>query len=187
MQERYEILPGLPATGPMYVTIPPDNYSEGFVVRFYKENGGEWIGNFKLGYEGLNTVIKLGQSKLLVIANGTCYVVDPETEKVENTFGTTYENRIDAPDGRVVLIDRSLMTILEPDGTYWHSSEFALHGIEDLTIKNNIVSGIFYNPTNETDDWYEFTFNLATKTFTGIDFFPERGPFTETKPWWKIW
>ena len=52
----YEILKGLPGYGPMYISIPPNNYnvySEDFVVRFYKKDGSEWVGNFQLGFSNM--------------------------------------------------------------------------------------------------------------------------------------
>ena len=53
VQRRYEILDGLPTYGPMYVPVSEDGepfYSEGFVVRFYKSDGSEWVANFKPGW-----------------------------------------------------------------------------------------------------------------------------------------
>jgi hypothetical protein len=51
--KRYEILDGLPSYGPIYISISQDGipfYSEGFVVRFYKSDGTNWVANFKPGW-----------------------------------------------------------------------------------------------------------------------------------------
>jgi hypothetical protein len=63
MPNNYEILKGLPGTGPMYVTIGDNSYhsdySEGFVIRFSKKDGTHWVGNFKRGLGELEPVLKL--------------------------------------------------------------------------------------------------------------------------------
>ena len=52
-ERRYEILNALPAYGPMYISISDDGepyYTEGYVVKFKKRNGEEWVANFKPGW-----------------------------------------------------------------------------------------------------------------------------------------
>ncbi len=81
-KKRYEILNGLPAYGPMYVSVTENGesfYSEGFPVRFYKTDGTEWIANFRPGWTDLKQVIEFKNTQnLLVLACGTCYIVVPD-------------------------------------------------------------------------------------------------------------
>lgn len=185
----YEILKGLPGYGPMYISIPPDNYnlySEGFVVRFYKKDGSEWVGNFQLGFTQLKKVIELTESpNLLVIAGGICYIMNPESEKPLDMFGADYKYILHSSDNRIVMSTPCELTIVEPDGTYWHSDRIAMDSIENLKIENNIVSGTIQEPVEGYDQWVDvdFTYDIDTKTLTGTSFFQS---FT-IKPWWKFW
>jgi hypothetical protein len=79
---QFEILNGLPATGPMYVPISSNGepfHHEGFVVRFYPSNAEAWVANFKGGDSRLFEVFDLAkQNKVLVIAGGEAYLMSPE-------------------------------------------------------------------------------------------------------------
>lgn len=174
----------------MYISIPPDNYnlySEGFVVRFYKKDGSEWVGNFQLGFTQLKKVTELeGSPNLLVIAGGTCYIMNPESEKPLDMFGAGYNYILLSSDNRIVMSTPCELTIVEPDGTYWHSDRFALDGIENLQIENNIVKGTVSEPVEGYEEWVDvdFTYDIDTKTLTGASFFQS---FKPIKPWWKFW
>ena len=173
----YEILKGLPGYGPMYISIPPNNYnvySEGFVVRFYKKDGSEWVGNFQLGFTQLKEVIELEESpNLLVIAGGICYSMDPESEKPLDMFRADYKYILRSSDNRIVMSTPCELTIIETDGTYWHSERFALDGIENLQIENSIVKGTVSEPVEGYEEWVdvEFTYDIDTKILTGASFF----------------
>src|SRR5580658_7797405 len=87
-EKRYEILDALPTYGPMYIPIPSPFYSQGFVIRFYKEDKSEWVANFLPGGSGFNCVCEFSNSKnILVIAGGACYMMNPEETKPISIFG----------------------------------------------------------------------------------------------------
>jgi len=187
---RYEILESLPAYGPMYVSISENNetfYSEGFVVRFYVSENASWVGNFEPGLTGLNAVYEFVHNLyVLVIAGGTCYLMNPDFQKPISIFGSGYETVIKTLDGRVILQDSTHLTIFESSGEYWSSRRISLDGIRELTIEGNLVRGIAYEPTAESEEWVEFVLDLEQRIVA-------RGSIFQTeiervkKPWWKLW
>jgi hypothetical protein len=75
----------LPGEGPLprhFHRGHPTPWAEGFVVRFWNEDGTNWVGNFQGGWWGVNAVFDLPESALLfVIAFGACYFLpkaDPD-------------------------------------------------------------------------------------------------------------
>ena len=83
-QEKFEILESLPCYGNMYISIPENGYtkfSEGLPVKFYKEDGTDWVGNFELGFSNLKFASKFKNSNnIIIIASGICYVINPERQ-----------------------------------------------------------------------------------------------------------
>ena len=75
---RWEVLKGLPGEGPIpkhFHCGHPTPWAEGFVVRFWNENGADWVGNFQ-GQWGVDAVFDVPESAILfVIAYGACYFV----------------------------------------------------------------------------------------------------------------
>lgn len=185
--KRYDILNSLPPYGPMHVSITSSGapfYSEGFVVRFYKTDGTEWVANFQPGYTDLKEVIEFeGIQNLFVIACGTCYVMNPNDTKPFEVFGDNFSDIFEANKGRIVLPDQTGLTILEPDGKYWDTERISWDGLVEIKVENNLISGLAYNPMHEEDEWVEFKYNLDTKTLTGGSYYS----FEKKKPWWKIW
>ena len=78
----------------MYVPVSESGepfYSEGFAVRFFRTDGTDWVANFQPGWTDLREVIELKESNnLLTIANGTCYVMNPDNEEPVEVFGVSY-------------------------------------------------------------------------------------------------
>lgn len=166
--KRYEILESLPAYGPMYIPVSEDGepfYSEGFAVRFYKADGTDWVANFREGWADLKTVIELSDTTdILVIAAGTCYLMNPEEAKPVSVFGADYRAVFAAQDGKHVLYDSVSLTIVEPDGGYWHTERISWDGITEVALNKNIVTGL----ADRLDDvWVKFSYNIDTKELIG--------------------
>ena len=81
MDMRYEILESLPTYGPMYIPVTEDGepfYSQGLAVRFFRDDNSDWVANFKPSWTGLNAIYEFdNQQNVLVIAGGTCYIMNP--------------------------------------------------------------------------------------------------------------
>jgi len=92
---RWEILKGLPADGPLpryFHMGHPTPWAEGFVVRFWNDDGTEWVGNFQAQW-GEGSVFDLrGATSLVVIAYGACYLLpksDPERYVCQGSLVTS--------------------------------------------------------------------------------------------------
>ena len=184
MPKRYEILKSLPATGPMYIPVSDGNkfysdYTEGFVIRFFKEDGSDWVANIRCSATKTYDVFELAQSKnLIVIAGGYCYIIDPENTKPIAVFGTLYKSVIKSPENQYILYGNYELTIIEPNGEYWHEKSIALLEIKNLSIQDDVLNGLYHNY-----EWEPFSCNLITKEITVEDH-----PYIPiTKPWWKFW
>jgi len=186
--KKYEILEALPTYGPMYIPVTENEeafYSEGFAVRFYKLDGTNWVANFKPGWTDLKIIYELKDtSNLLVIACGTCYLMNPEETKPISVFGVGYSTVFKTEDGRLVLQDQTDLTIVETNGNHWDTERISWDGLKDLKLENNIVTGLAYDPMNDADEWVNFTFDINVKTLTGGSY---KIYETINKPWWKVW
>jgi hypothetical protein len=203
-EKQFEILNGLPAYGPMYIPISPSGepfYSEGFVVELYKQDGSTWIANFSKGWTNFSKVFGFPQKNIVVVfANGTCYVMNPESETPKLNFGVTIDNVLQTENGSLICSDNTNITILDNEtGELWRSDRISWDGIKDLHIKNNFVIGVSYDPTAESDEWTEFSIDLKTKVIKGGSFqdmlvnnpnlqADKNGLVSEKpkRPWWKI-
>lgn len=168
---KYEILKSLPAYGPMYIPITEsgESYSsEGFVVRFFKSDGTNWVANFKEGWTELNAVYEFDhQNNLLVIAGGTCYIMNPENHKPIRSFGAGYQTVIKAPKNRIILQDSTDLTIVEANGEIWHTERISWDGIKDLNIRGQLINGLSFNPMSDKDEWIEFIVDLEKRNVKG--------------------
>jgi hypothetical protein len=184
---KFQILDALPTYGPMYVSVTDNNqpyFSQGFAVRFNKHDGSTWVANFKPGWTAFNEVIELAEPNILVIAGGTSYLMDPDKEYPIDVFGVGYKKVFHASDGRIVLPDESNITVVEDNGAHWCSEMISYGGLEEINLEDNIISGLFYYPTAEKEEWLPFTYNIDSKTlvsnYSGDDIKP-------LKKWWKFW
>ena len=114
LQKRYDILQGLPSYGPMYIPVSEDGeqfYSEGFVVRFYKSDGSEWVANFKPGWTDCSLVVDYtDQNRIVVIAKGQGYIMTPDQPTPIDTFGVGIKDAIKTDDNKIVFVDDIYVT-----------------------------------------------------------------------------
>ena len=191
--KKYEILDSLPTYGPMYIPVSESGelfYSEGFAVRFYRSDDTEWIANFQLGWTDLKEIYQLEDtSNLLVIACGTCYLMNPDETKPISVFGVGFERVLKNEDGRLILQDQTDLTIIETNGNHWNTDRISWDGLKEVKIENNILSGLSYDPMNDADEWISFTVDLDTKILTGGSYhkYDIKHKFGVKKPWWKVW
>ncbi|RZK01886.1 MAG: hypothetical protein EOO46_18940 [Flavobacterium sp.] len=186
--KRYEILEALPTYGPMYIPVTESGepfYSEGFAVRFFKTDGSEWVANFQPGWTDLKGIYELKDTtNLLVIAYGTCYLMNPDDTKSVSVFGVGYVSVLNTQDGRLILQDQTDLTIIETDGRHWDTTRISWDGLKDLKLEDNIVSGLSYDPMTEADELVYFSYDIDNKILTGGSYNRYE---TVKKPWWKVW
>jgi hypothetical protein len=202
--KRYEILESLPTYGPMYIPVAGDNneayYSQGFAVRFFKDDNSDWVANFKPGWTGLNAIYEFdNQKNLLVIAGGTCYVMNPNETKPISVFGVGFDTVIKTLDGRLILQGMTDITVVETNGEPWRTERISWDGLKELKLDGNIVTGLSFDPMNNKEEWVKFVVDLETRKVTGGSYRQyEFTPVGENvmsvhkkgksrKSWWKIW
>lgn len=170
-QKRYEILDGLPAYGPMYIPVSEneeEHYSEGFVVRFFKSDGTEWVANFKPGWTDCCLVVDYPHSnRMVVIAYGQGYIMNPEQQKPIDTFGVNIKYAVVTKDNTIVTTDDIYVAIIDDNGVNWQSKRISIDGIKDLMLHENTVTGLACNPMGNSDEWIPFAIDLETKEITG--------------------
>lgn len=173
-KKQFEILPSLPTYGPMYIPVSETGepfYSEGYPVRFYRRDGTEWVANFQPGWTDLKQVIQLDNTDLLlVIAYGTCYLMDPDDTKPVAVFGVDYCQIYQASNDRLVLQDQTSLTIIESDGTHWDTERISWDGLAEVRIEANVVSGLAFSPTSTWGEWVEFSYDIDTRSLVGGSF-----------------
>ena len=170
MKKKYEILDGLPGYGPMYIPITETGeafFSEGFVVKFSKDTGEEWIANFRPGMTNFNVIYEIDNSSVLVIAGGSVYIINPNQEKPIKCFGGGEDFCQKIEDGRFVLADGISLTIIEKNLEHWHTEKISWDGIRNIKIENNTVYGESYTPINTEKEWITFEYNINKKELVG--------------------
>jgi hypothetical protein len=201
--KQFEILNGLPPTGPMYVPVTTDGqpfYSEGFVVRFFKSDGSDWVANFQPGFGGHSGVYDLAEpNKFAVFAKGTCYIMTTEDSKPLETLGGSFQQVLINKTRQLILIDVTDISVIEPTGQHWNSERISWDGFKDIKLIENVISGLSFDPMDRENEWISFTFDILTKEINGGSFrrykFSPVGPNVkkierkdkEDKPWWKFW
>jgi hypothetical protein len=198
----FDILDSLPTYGEMYLPISEDNipfYSEGFVVRFYKSDGSDWVANFQLGWTGFNCVHEFeSKTDILVIAGGTCYLMNHNKKEPIKVFGVGFQSCIKTLDNRIILQDLTDLSIIEPNGEFWNTERISWDGIKDLKLEGNLVSGLSFDPMNKKDEWVEFIVDLEKRNVKGGSYRQyEFEPIDENvesvlakkekSSWWKFW
>ena len=169
--KKYEILESLPTYGAMYIPISENGnkfYSEGFVVKFFKDNGTEWIANFATDF-GIDKVIEYSERNLVVVfASGTGYIMNPNKETPLKFFGCMVKEVFQTKNGNLILIDDTGIEILNIETfEIWASERISWDGFKDLSFDHNVIKGKTYNPMNSEQEWFDFSLNIKSKEIKG--------------------
>lgn len=161
----FEILPGLPGTGPYpeQFTTHGGTHREGFVVRFSPEQGEPWIGNFQPGFGGqyLSGVFEHPDAKVfVVVSGGQAYVIDPDTRATVDTFGASI--RVAVRDERRLIFGTDTDAIVVERSGRSFSPRLAWDGIADLELKADRLVGQGFDVLN--DEWRPIEVDLTSHT-----------------------
>jgi len=121
----------------------------------------------------------------LVVACGTCYLMNPNETKPVEVFGVGYSGIFKSNKDRLVLQDETDLTIIEPDRTHWHTERISWDGLAEIKVENNLVTGLSYDPMHDADEWVQFTYDIDTRILTGGSY--HKYDKKIIKPWWKVW
>lgn len=183
-------LDSLPVYGDMYVPISESGepfYNEGYVIEF--NNGIKtWAANFQLGLSDLNFTYEFSDERVLVVAGGEAYLMNPKSKTPIKIFGGGYKNLI-IYGQTLILSDDVSVDFINKNGIIWESPRISFDGIDDLKIENRILIGKSYDPMNDADEWVDFSINIDTKEVQGGSYrkyYLDTGQPIKKKPWWKL-
>jgi hypothetical protein len=155
----------------MYIPVTSNGvpfYSEGVVVRFFPSHGEEWVANFEPGWTNFTAVHELPNiHNLLVIANGACYVMDPDISKPIESFGIEYSAVFRAANNRYILQGSTRLTVIEKDGSHWATERISWDGLKVVQVEGNMVKGLAFDPMDNANAWPEFTYDIDSQVLTG--------------------
>lgn len=183
-------LDSLPAYGDMYIPISESGepfYNEGYVIEF-NDGNKTWVANFQLGLSDLNFTYEFSEERVLVVAGGEAYLMDPKSKAPISVFGGGFKHFIIYGQTLIISDDVSVDFINE-NGIMWESPRISFDGIDDLKIENRILIGKSYDPMNDADEWIDFTINIDTKEVQGGSYrkyYLDTGQPIKKKPWWKL-
>ena len=165
VEVRYEILSGLPTTGPMpeqFSATGMGKHREGFVVRFHRSTEDSWVGNFQGGLGECEGVCsEPGSGHLIVISAGQAYVVDPEARALVRTFGGGICHVISVPDLDLLVFENGTwFEALGASGRAWKTRRLSWDGFRGMCVAGSSLSGEAYTPMGDT--WCAFRVNLET-------------------------
>lgn len=171
MNATFQILAGLPATGPYPEQFSVDGrgmHREGFVLRVTPGGGAPWAGNFQRGLTGFSGAFPHPDgTSLVVIAGGDGYVVDPETRALRSVLAGVYSGAWIWNEGSLLILDHSGVSFesIGPDGTIWTTRRISWDGFRDVRIKGEKLLGEAWSPAGNY--WSAFEVDLRTGDAAG--------------------
>ena len=160
---RFEILPGLPASGPPALHFTErGRFSEGLVVRFYPKRSEPWIGNFLGGPNKFDAVLDHPNgTDIVVVAGGDANVIDPENRQVRQHIAGHVDQTISVPSlGMVVFPNMTDFVAIVANNAGWRSERISWDGFRNIRICDNELFGEAYTPLG--DAWVPFKLDLQT-------------------------
>jgi hypothetical protein len=178
---EFEILAGLPASGPPAVAFPPNNlgFSEGLVIRVRCSPVAAWVGNFQYGENDHSAVYKHPDGKrLIVVAGGSYYLVDPLTKGLTEQSPNNITFSCEVPEvGVVVFGDHIRFWAEGKDARMWSTSRLSWDGFAEISVMEGVLTGKWYSAIDE--EWHEFRLDLSSGDIVGATF---EADFRRVKP-----
>lgn len=160
MNWAFEVLPGLPGTGPYpeQFSTQGGTHREGVVVRFSPSEGESWVGNFQPYYRTYLTGVFAHPAgeHVVVVAQGQGYVIDPASRRLIDTVGPGL-CAVAHDDSRLVLATDTEVIVFER-AARWVSERLAWDGVADLRIEGHRLVGQGRDALN--DDFREIAVDL---------------------------
>ena len=170
----FAVLPGMPATGPYPKQVTRDGlgtHSEGFVVAFSPPEKQSWVGNFQLGLTQYSAAVRHpDEQRVLVIAGGQAYLVDPRTANLDESFGGGIERHWVLEDGQLVLLVHSGVEFeaIGAAGPRWRTARLSWDGFRHLEINGASLAGEAWCAPEQS--WFRFEVDLRTGESRGGGF-----------------
>ena len=133
--------------------------------------GASWVGNFQRGNTSLDAALAIpGSSRVLVIAGGEAYEVEPSSRSCVRMFGGSIEELLEH-DGRLVLSNGIWLEAFGAEGFIWRSRRISWDGFRNLRVEEGEVLGEAWNPFE--DECVPFAVDLSTGEVRGGSYPPE--------------
>jgi|SRR5579872_2293022 len=158
---RFEILPGLPSSGPPALHFTErGKFSEGLVVRFYPKRSEPWVGNFLGSPTKYNAVLDHPNgTDVIVVAQGDANVVDPENRHIRQHIAGQVNQTIIVPSlATVVFPTLTDFVAVKADNSGWQSERISWDGFRNITVRENDLLGEAFTPIE--DAWMPFKLDL---------------------------
>ncbi|MGH7132046.1 MAG: hypothetical protein ACREJO_08890 [Phycisphaerales bacterium] len=163
-QPRFEILAGLPPYGPSPFPFPTSgrgSHSEGLVVRFFPRRGASWVGNFQRGATDLSAVERHPDGKrLIVISEGTAYLIDPECPGVGPEIGGIYGSTL-RTSTLLLLVTWIYIDAHGPNGHRWRTRRLSWNGIRAVHLSEDGTT-VHGEALTLEDTWVPFKIDIET-------------------------
>jgi hypothetical protein len=162
---RFEVLPGLPAYGPMAISFTKNGareHREGLVVRFYPRESEPWVGNFVGDLTACNIVLEHpNKTHIIVVARGEAHIVDPERRAVIDRLSFDVHQVIPVPSlGSVIFQGAIDFIAIRADKSGWISPRISWDGFRNIKVRETELFGEAYSSIN--DIWAPFKLDLLT-------------------------
>ena len=170
---NFRLLPGLPVYPPYARSFPFEwgtRGHEGTVVEF-ASGTGKWTGNFAPGSGELSTAVPHPDGRrVLVVAGGDIWMVDPDTETAEQVATSVVDLwRVGTPEGSVLNLQGLAFAHLGPTGILWHTRRLSWDGFKDIEMIDARLTGAAWSAVGPPE-WVPFEVDLSTGRSTGGSF-----------------
>ena len=188
--EIAEIIEERPLSGEFDEVLFGSDKGDTLWVKFSDQNGiNEWVGKFGVRGFGTARVIKFEEPDLFIVAlRSSAYLVDATNRKLINEYQNDNALDITYDDKRKTLLvaDHTDLHWVEFGGKRLFNRKISVHGIRELMIEGNILSGLGY--ANYDGEEKRFTFDLDQLKIIGWEKLPSGNPHGgRQKPRWKFW
>lgn len=139
-------LQGLPTYGPMAIGFPEEWAplgQEGLLVEFPETDGTMWVGNFRPGLDGLDTVRwHSNGTHVLVTSAGALWCVDPDSRASENIAPAVF-NLWELESGDLLFDNQGLEFIrLGRSGVVWYTQRISWVGFQNVRLEAEQITGV---------------------------------------------
>ena len=171
MTAPFALLTGLAGIGLPAVPCPLEWGQlgrEGTVVSFCTRDGSTWIGNFRGGLGTETAVIRHPDGKrVLVIANGAMYEVDPEHPQPINESACCVTGIWPVPSMKAILLARNHISLVlwTAHGRGWDTGRLSWDGFRNVRVDGERVEGEAWSAPDNS--WPPFHVDLKTGEFWG--------------------
>ena len=171
---QFELLPGLPATGPVpeqFSALGRGTFRKGLVVRFVPEGHSPWVGNFQPGIGRFTGVVEHpNRSDLVVVSGGQAFVVKPQSRDTEVLASGAIRSVIEIDSPRLLVFDHHGIRFeaFDAAGLRWRTRQVSWDGFQNVSRLGNALVGEAWNALSES--WQPFSVSLDTGATIGESF-----------------